>query len=321
MQQKLTAGDVQNLFVLRRVPEDQVMEVLGECPVLELMKGELLIKAGQSNQKMYIIMAGVLTVHLDRPESDPVALLNTGETVGELSVIDDSPASAFVVASEKSRILEVDESSFWELIKKSHAFAGNMLLLLADRMRTSDDTISESIRQRRRFEKDAMLDVLTGLKNRRWLEIQLPRLIDRNNRSEIPLSIIMFDVDYFKKFNDRYGHSAGDDVLSTVSKFTVDSLRPTDLVARYGGEEFVVLLSGANAEQAWTVSERIRNFISERKVITGDGRVLPPVTISLGVAQAEPDDDTETLLKKADSAMYRAKSSGRNCTCRYWETT
>ncbi len=319
MHQKLTADDIENLFVLRRVPEARAMEVLEDCPVLEMVKGETLIKAGQSNQKMYIILEGALTVHLDRPESDPVALLNAGETVGELSVIDDSPASAFVLATENSRILEVDESSFWSLIEKSHAFASNMLLLLADRMRTSDDTISENIRMRHRFEKDAMVDVLTGLKNRRWLEVQLPRLMDRNKRSEIPLSIIMFDVDYFKKFNDRYGHSAGDDVLSTVARFTLDSLRPTDLVARYGGEEFVVLLSRASAEQAWTVSERIRNFISESKVITGDGRVLPPVTISLGVAQAEPDDDMESLLKKADSAMYRAKSSGRNCTCRYWQ--
>jgi len=191
-----------------------------------------------------------------------------------------------------------------------------MLMLLAGRMRSSDDTISENIRMRRRFEKDAMLDVLTGMKNRRWIEVQLPRLLTRHQRSGIPLSLIMFDVDFFKKCNDRYGHKAGDDVLASIARITADCLRPTDLCARYGGEEFVILLAGVPMEFAWIVSERVRKTISETSIITTDGRVLPPVTISLGIAQAKKEDDAVMLLKKADSAMYRAKSSGRNCTCR-----
>ncbi|HRW79043.1 MAG TPA: GGDEF domain-containing protein, partial [Candidatus Sabulitectum sp.] len=276
----------------------------------------VLIRSGQSNQKLFIILSGSLTVHLDSPESDPVAILDEGETVGELSVIDDSPASAFVVAKAPSRILEVDESAFWGLISTSHAFACNMLLLLADRMRSSDDTITENIRMRRRFEKDAMLDVLTGMKNRRWIEVQLPRLVSRHQRSEIPLSLIMFDVDFFKKYNDRYGHDAGDDVLASVARMTADCLRPTDLSARYGGEEFVIILAGVPMELAWIVAERVRKTISETKIITTDGRVLPPVTVSLGIAQAEAEDDAGMLLKKADTALYRAKSSGRNCTCK-----
>ncbi len=321
MDNSLTINDIKDLFILRRVSGDQAMEVFRECPVLQMEKGGTLIRAGQSNQKLYIILEGALTVHLDSPESDPVAVLNIGETVGELSVIDDSPASAFVVAKEPSKILEVDEASFWGLISASHAFACNMLLLLADRMRASDDTITENIRMRRRFEKDAMLDVLTGLKNRRWVEVQLPRLLARHTLSDLPLSVILFDVDYFKKYNDRYGHDAGDDVLSAVARMAVDSLRPTDLCARYGGEEFIILLAGVPMEFAWIVAERVRKTISETKVITTDGRVLPPVTISLGIAQAEPGDETGTLLKKADSAMYQAKSSGRNCTCKHRNPT
>ena len=316
MSYKLTGEDIRDLFVLRRVPEDQVLEMFADCPVLELEKGQLLIRSGQSNQRLYIILSGALTVHLDSPESDPVAILEGGETVGELSVIDDSPATAFVVAKSPSRILEVEESAFWGLISASHAFACNMLLLLADRMRSSDDTITENIRMRRRFEKDAMLDVLTGMKNRRWIEVQLPRLISRHQRSEMPLSIVMFDVDYFKKYNDRYGHDAGDDVLASVARITSDCLRPTDLCARYGGEEFVIILAGVPMELAWIVAERVRKTISETKIITSDGRVLPPVTISLGIAQAHKEDDAGMLLKKADSAMYRAKSAGRNCTCK-----
>ncbi len=94
MNNSLTINDIKDLFILRRVSGDQAMEVFRECPVIEMDKGETLIRAGQSNQKLYIILEGALTVHLDSPESDPVAVLNIGETVGELSVIDDSPASA-----------------------------------------------------------------------------------------------------------------------------------------------------------------------------------------------------------------------------------
>jgi diguanylate cyclase (GGDEF)-like protein len=313
---KFDAEQLSDLFVLRRVPPRDVGEVFADCPLLDLPKGEVLIRYGQSNQNLYIIVQGKLSVHLDSPESEPVAVLNTGETVGELSVIDDSPASAYVVVMEDARVLEVDEASFWRMISVSHAFACNMLLLLADRMRSSDTAITENIRMRRRFEKDAMLDALTGLKNRRWMETQLPRLISRQERSATPLSLIMFDVDYFKKFNDRYGHDAGDDVLSSVARITVNSLRPTDLCARYGGEEFVIMLAGVPAELAWIVAERVRTSISESKVVTADGRVLPPVTVSLGIAEAGEKETPASLLKKADSALYRAKAAGRNCTCR-----
>ncbi|PIE52235.1 diguanylate cyclase [Candidatus Fermentibacteria bacterium] len=315
MAKTLTTNDIRDLYILRRVSPDLAIKELSNCFVRKLGRNEVLLSAGQSNRKLYIILSGTFTVHLDSPKSDPVAILDSGETVGELSVIDDSPASAFVVSTCESRVLEVDEKSFWNLINSSSEFAGNMLHLLAYRMRSSDNTITENIRMRRRFENDAMVDVLTGMKNRRWLDKQLSRLIVRNIRSQVPLSVIMFDVDHFKKFNDTYGHAAGDDALSSVATMAVKNLKPADLVARYGGEEFVIVLSGANAEQAYSAAERVRKAVGGSKVVTRDGRVLPPVTISLGAVQAEPGEDADSVLRKADDAMYRAKSFGRNCTC------
>ncbi|MCK5036782.1 MAG: GGDEF domain-containing protein, partial [Candidatus Sabulitectum sp.] len=214
MQSRLSRAELENLFVLRGVSCDSVVDSLRECPIILLKKGEVLIRTGQNNQSLYIILSGRLAVYLEYPGSDPITVLDQGETVGELSVIDDSPASAYVVGAEDSRLLEVDETSFWQMISESHAFACNMLLLLSNRMRTSDKALLGNIRLRRRFQHDAMFDSLTEMHNRRWLDIQLPRLVKRHIRSKSPLCIVMFDIDHFKKYNDSYGHDAGDHVLA-----------------------------------------------------------------------------------------------------------
>lgn len=316
MENKLSKKDIENLFVLRRVSSEAVMDVLGNCPVVNLKKGQVLLRAGQSNQSLFLILSGKLAIFLEYPGSEPVAILDQGETVGELSVIDDNPASAYVVGVEASRVLEVNETAFWRMISESHSFACNMLLLLSDRMRSSDEALLKNIHLRKRFQRDAMVDSLTGMHNRRWLDVQLPRLIDRHIRSERPLSVVMFDVDHFKKFNDSFGHDAGDDVLALVARATLMGLRPTDLSARFGGEEFVVMLAGISMDLAWIVAERLRRTINSEHILTDDGRELPPVTISLGIAGCRAGDSADSLLKRADTAMYRAKETGRNKTCR-----
>ncbi|OPX31968.1 MAG: hypothetical protein B1H09_01605 [Gemmatimonadaceae bacterium 4484_173] len=316
MRNRLWELDIENLLVLQNVDPETAADILGNCPVITLEQGQVLLRTGQINQSLYLIMSGQLAVFLDYPGGVPVALLEQGETVGELSVIDDSPAAAFVVAREETTVLEVDENSFWRMISVSHAFACNMLLLLSDRLRSSDKTILKNIRLRKRFQRDAMVDALTGLYNRRWLDFQLPRLINRHVQSGLPMCAIMFDIDHFKVFNDRYSHDTGDDVLAMVAKTTMLSIRPTDLSARYGGEEFVVLLAGVGIDLAWIVAERLRRAIESEKIVTEDGTELPSVTISLGIAEVRNDDSADSVLKRADTAMYRAKNTGRNRTCR-----
>ncbi len=226
--------------------------------------------------------------------------------------IHDSPASAYVSVATPARLLCVDEDTFWSLIAASHEFAVNLLLLLAERMRASNFTIKRNVKLRQRFERDALMDGLTGLHNRRWLNDKLPRLVSRYQRDENPLCIFMLDVDHFKKFNDTYGHIAGDEVLSAVARELMDNLRPTDLGARYGGEEFLVILPNTTLDGAKAAAERMREAVAARAVEIGDGRTLPAVTVSLGIAEAGPGDNAESLTERADSALYQAKESGRN---------
>ncbi|MCZ6559616.1 MAG: GGDEF domain-containing protein, partial [Gammaproteobacteria bacterium] len=126
-----------------------------------------------------------------------------------------------------------------------------------------------------------------------------------------PASLGIVDVDYFKRFNDRYGHLAGDEALCFVAESLRGQFRPTDMIARYGGDEFVVLLPDTKIEEALQSGERVRKAIAEGDPLGDQG---PPfkVTISIGFSEMQPGDVLETLLQRADSALYQAKLSGRN---------
>ena len=182
---------------------------------------------------------------------------------------------------------------------------------LTGRLRANNATVSQSVLLRRRYERAAMFDGLTGIHNRRWLDETLHRLVRRVERGDASLSIALIDIDHFKGINDTYGHEAGDHVLTTVAQVLARNLRPTDLVARFGGEEFVILFPDTDLEHALIAGERVRLAVASEALNSGERR-LPGVTISMGIAQLQPGQSVPELLKGADRAMYAAKDGGRN---------
>ncbi len=162
----------------------------------------------------------------------------------------------------------------------------------------------------------AINDGLTGIHNRRYFDEVLKVEWKRTKREKSPLSLIMLDIDYFKKYNDTYGHQAGDESLIKVAKAISESLRrPADILARYGGEEFVIVLPNVEQKDAVKLSEKIRAEIETLKIEHRLSSISPFVTASLGVASIVPNSDLspEVLLNKADKALYNAKIRGRNC--------
>ena len=154
----------------------------------------------------------------------------------------------------------------------------------------------------------AVTDSLTGLYVRRYLMVKLQEEIHRAERYNKPLSVVMVDLDRFKKINDTYGHDAGDRALKTISQFFQKNIRDIDAIGRYGGEEFVMLIPDADKKAAFCLAERLRKELAKVKL-----EDLPPITISLGIATYPSDGtDIEELIKKADAAMYEAKRKGRN---------
>jgi diguanylate cyclase (GGDEF)-like protein/PAS domain S-box-containing protein len=169
-----------------------------------------------------------------------------------------------------------------------------------------------NIRLRDALRAQSTRDPLTGLYNRRYLGEMLEREIRRAARAEQPLGIMMLDLDHFKRFNDTYGHDAGDAVLRETASFLARSIRAEDFVCRYGGEEFVVVLPTADLRAAGMRAEAIRSRLREL-VVTHQGRPLGLLTASVGVAALPQHGTTEKdLLQAADAALYRAKKTGRD---------
>jgi len=157
--------------------------------------------------------------------------------------------------------------------------------------------------------KKAMIDGLTGLWNRAYLDARIGTELSASRRSGRPLSCIMADVDRFKQINDSYGHGFGDEVLKAVSSILVDGCRTEDIVCRYGGEEFTILLPDTNVESAAALAERLRQAIVEGHFLYRDKPVI--VTCSFGVANLR-GTVPPSLVELADEALYRAKHAGRN---------
>ena len=170
------------------------------------------------------------------------------------------------------------------------------------------------------LESLAHTDALTQIANRRAFDQRLALEVQQHQRTQSPLTLILIDVDYFKRYNDYYGHPAGDEVLVTIAAIlTQVANRPADLAARIGGEEFAIILPNTNLEGAQHVAENIGARLAEYQLRHADSPVADVITLSIGVTQAINRDDPSALIQRADKATYKAKESGRNKVCVLYE--
>jgi diguanylate cyclase (GGDEF)-like protein len=158
----------------------------------------------------------------------------------------------------------------------------------------------------------SITDGLTKLHNHRFFQDHLTREIKRVSRSGEPLSMLLIDIDDFKQLNDRFGHAAGDELLTRMAPILNNAVREADLVARYGGEEFVILALNTDVRGAYSLAEKVRTAIAESSFILDDSLRPLRVTVSIGVARYR--GNRKRFFQKADEALYRAKADGKNCT-------
>lgn len=169
----------------------------------------------------------------------------------------------------------------------------------------------------RRLKKLVSIDGLTGISNRRYFDDTFAREWRRALRNQKPLTSILLDIDYFKNYNDTYGHQAGDDCLKSLAKIMEEIVnRPGDTVARYGGEEFVILLPDTDCEGAYLMAEKVRKGVLALKIPHSKSQVSSYVTVSVGVSTIIPSQEMKQreLLEITDEALYKAKAKGRNRT-------
>ena len=173
--------------------------------------------------------------------------------------------------------------------------------------------LEEALAKYRKAEHEASTDMLTGLNNRRYFQDQSAREIELSKRHHRNMSVIMLDVDHFKKFNDTYGHAIGDEVLKVVGKVMHETVRLSDIACRFGGEEFVTLCPDTDSQGAAVVAERLREAIQKVELTDLEGKPIPNITASLGVSSLMPTDErVAEILERADIALYACKAGGRN---------
>ncbi len=184
---------------------------------------------------------------------------------------------------------------------------------LRDRLTLSKSEISDLQQSLEAIRAESLTDPLTGLGNRKYFDRSIDAAVQNALDNGEPLSLLMFDIDHFKSFNDSYGHLTGDQVLRLVGLSLKQTIKGQDITARYGGEEFAVVLPNTALRQALTVADHIRRAVMAKELKKkSTGEILGRVTISVGVSMLKPGDDTNSLIERADACLYAAKRSGRN---------
>ncbi len=291
---------------------DALAWLLDYCPVRAVPARSVLLRPNELNSTLFLLVEGRLEVQLESQSDPAVYHIRPGDCVGEMSLLEGRHTSAFVVAVEDSVVLEIPEDQAWSLINRSYVISRNLLLILSSRLRHNNSLLNESHHLQRIYEHHSKIDPLTGLHNRRWLEEVLERLVQRSSFRHGSLSAIMFDLDHFKQYNDSHGHLAGDTALRSFARVIGAHIRPDDTGARFGGEEFVILLPDTPLEATMEIARRLVESVAGQQIMEADGRLLPPVTVSAGVAALQEQMTGDELISAADAALYRAKSAGRN---------
>ena len=219
-----------------------------------------------------------------------------------------SASEKLSAAGNREQVMKVVDT----LVKTTHEMR-DTTKALEERLTLSKTEINNLQQSLEAIRAESLTDPLTGLGNRKYFDRSIDTAIESALATGEPLSLLMFDIDYFKSFNDSYGHLTGDQVLRLVGMSLKQSIKGQDITARYGGEEFAVVLPNTALRQALTVADHIRRAVMSKELKKkSTGEILGRVTISVGVSMLKPGDDADSLIERADACLYTAKRAGRN---------
>lgn len=280
---------------------DKMLEIYGTCPnrISELLFRDHLIKDEGENSK--VVQQAMISVMGDLESSASSTVQDTEaynevlqDSLAALKGQSDNQSLATIIQNLAANTETISESTrqFQKKIDEAQA------------------EISKLKKELNHSRQEAIIDPLTGLYNRRVFDTEITQLAAK---AEPDVSLIMVDIDYFKKFNDTYGHQMGDKVLQYVAKLIKDECSEPLLPIRFGGEEFSMLLPGIKIPDACKLAEKVRKKIAAIRITQKkSGEVISSVTASFGIARLSIDESPESLIARADAALYKAKEAGRN---------
>ena len=301
------------------VPGKLFSHNVSESNLRTLTAGEVLLSPGGVNHTLYLILSGRLNIHLTDPADEPVAVLGKGECAGEVSVIGDTHDATYVVAATDCELLAIEHDAIWELIDISHQAAHNVLSLLSARIRSDSRLVAENMEQHHGFSGAAVVDELTGLYNRRWMEDKFSRHLNRDFSNGKPSCLMVLEIDRFNEFSDKYGQLGSEQALRDTAHIMLSCLRPDDQAGHSTGNQFAVFMPNTSLADGCVAAERLRAAVSGSMIVLPSGDALPPVSISLGVSMANAGDTLASLFARADEVLQEAVKSGGNCV-RWYET-
>ena len=309
---KPNVSELKKMKLFADVSEETIARIVDSFVIRRLKKHEVLLVSDQPNHYLYLVLSGKLCVFLDSSLVEPVCYFGPGEPVGELSIIDSSMTSAYVVADEDSRVLLLEETQMWSLLQESHVFTRNLLRSLSHRLRQANQVISDKYRMEDSFIHYGTLDVLTGMHSRRWFDQMINRAFKRCVLQGKPISLLMVDIDGFRDFNDRHGRICGDMALNKIAHTIQEHMRASDLAIRYEGDRMLVILPETDLQQTRTVAERLRLKVMYTDIPAPGGKIHHSLTVSVGMAEGTADRSVEELMDAVMVALRRAKDMGRN---------
>ena len=290
-----------------------LVEKLSESGLRTLNSSEALLVPGQANNIIYVILSGRLSIQLKGSGVEPIAMLGEGECVGEESLIGDVHIPAYVIAATDCRLLAIDHATSWELIDSSHQAAHNMLSVLSMRIRPAAQVITECQETHHGFSGSPIIDELTGLYNRQWIEEKIKRYLRRYAFDKQSSCLMMLVIDRFKELSEKYGQLGSEQVLHDTARTMLSCLRPDDQAGHFDGERFAVFMPNTTLADGCAGAERLRAAINESLIVLPSGDALPPISVSLGVSPADLDDTLASLFARANEALQHAIESGGNC--------
>jgi len=279
----------------------------------ELVNIKNMISDSQYNDKVIhhdgFIIRSMLCAPLKNPHGEVLGVVQAlnkkdGEFTKEDEMLFTALASQACVAIENA-----------QLYKKLQQHADSLQQKVLERTRKIQEKNSQLEALNKELEIIATTDGLTGVYNRRYFNQAIVRECELAKRHSRPTSLMILDIDFFKRVNDNYGHQAGDYVIMALTEVIKHTVRSSDIVARYGGEEFIVLATVCDLRQTSALAERLRDNVEKHAFVYASEKI--PITISLGVAEwnDEMKTDGQSLVRNADNALYRAKKEGRNRVC------
>jgi diguanylate cyclase (GGDEF)-like protein len=307
--------------IFKDLGEDERTQLTGMLEMGTAETGEVLFEEGDTGEKLYIVRSGSIasSVTLSNGERLEVATFGPGDFFGEMSIFDQAPRSATCHAKEDTMLLALRSEAFDRLMSSRPDTAiktmYKMLTITTQRLENTSEFVSDMVQFGEEARKRAVTDPATGLFNRGFLDSALQEQYRKAKQQNMPLCLVMADLDHFNSINEAYGQEVGDEVIHAVVPILKDHFRDSDILARYGGDEFTFVLPNTDARTAHELCARVREAVVELDVLHGRGGSIEQVTTSQGIACfPEHAEDIASLREQADQALYRAKELGRNRT-------